>query len=145
MLNLRYSDYEEGQAPQILEDLHTLFQDNTDIFIIVSGEYNSTMQPGLMNLMDHFYSEYTYKPCGIVTYSGGILGGARVSMQLPSTLCTFGLTPMGNICRIGKVQDKFDENNNIVDEKLTIKIDNFLEDIELHAEAFIKIISAKRG
>jgi NAD(P)H-dependent FMN reductase len=42
-----------------------------DGFVVVSGEYNHSIPAALKNLLDHFQSEYHYKPSGIVTYSAG--------------------------------------------------------------------------
>ena len=110
-----YFDYESGTAPQPIEELHDLLQHKTDAFVIVSGEYNGTMQPGLMNLMDHFYREFFYKPAGVVTYSMGSLGGARVSMHLLTTLCIFGMSPIPTIFGIGEIQNKLDEHGASLD------------------------------
>ncbi len=43
ILKKRYVDYETGTVPREMEDLHDLLQNKTDVFVIVSGEYNGTM------------------------------------------------------------------------------------------------------
>ena len=45
---------------------------DADAYIMVSGEYNHAIPPGLTNLIDHFpTSAFGYKPSGIVCYSPG--------------------------------------------------------------------------
>ena len=45
---------------------------DADAYIVVSGEYNHTIPPGLTNMIDHFpTSAFGYKPSGIVCYSPG--------------------------------------------------------------------------
>lgn len=136
ILQKRYVDYEEGSAPKALEELHDLLLKGTDAFVVVSGEYNGTMQPGLMNLMDHFYTEFFHKPVGLVTYSMGALGGARVSMHLLTTLCVFGMSPIPTIFGIGTLQNKLDEDGKSLDEGLTKKSAQFIKELTWYGEAF---------
>ncbi len=135
ILKKRYVDYEVGAAPQSMEDLHNLLQDETDVFVIVSGEYNGTMQPGLINLMDHFYTEF-FQPVGLVTYSMGALGGARVSMHLLTTLCIFGMSPIPTVFGIGKIQDNLDDEGKSLENSLAKKSDKFIKELNWYGNAF---------
>ena len=128
--------YEVGTAPKAMEDLHNLLQHQTDAFVVVSGEYNGTMQPGLMNLMDHFYTEFFHKPVGLVTYSMGALGGARVSMHLLTTLCIFGMSPIPTIVGIGSIHNKLDEAGNALDDSLSKKSNKFTKELKWYGNAF---------
>jgi len=136
ILKKRYIDYDDGTAPQAMEEIHDLLQHKTDAVVIVSGEYNGTMQPGLMNLMDHFYTEFFHKPVGLVTYSMGALGGARVSMHLLTTLCVFGMSPIPTIFGIGTIQNKLDEDGKSLDESLTKKSNKFIKELKWYGNAF---------
>src|SRR5207248_985066 len=53
LLDRMYKEYPRGQAPEVLEGLAELYR-QTDAFVIVSGEYNHGIPPGLKNLLDHF-------------------------------------------------------------------------------------------
>ena len=136
ILEKRYVDFKDGTAPQKMQDLHHLLKEETDAFVFVSGEYNGTMQPGLMNLMDHFYTEFFHKPAGVVTYSMGALGGARVSMHLLTTLCIFGMSPIPTIFGIGLIQKKLDEDGASLDETLTKKSTAFTKELDWYGNAF---------
>ncbi len=136
ILNKRYIDYDEGKIPPKVQELHDLFQTGTDAFVVVSGEYNGTMQPGLMNLMDHFYTEFFHRPVGVVTYSMGAMGGARVSMHLLTTLCVFGMSPISTIFGIGVIQNKLDEQGKSLDDNLSKKSDSFAKELTWYGNAF---------
>lgn len=136
MLDKRYCDYAPHEIPEKLEDLKNILEHKTDAFVVVAGEYNSTMQPGLMNLMDYFYAEFFHRPCGVITYSGGALGGARVSMHLLTVLNVFGMSPVPGPLGIGKLHEILDENGNDAQEKLTQRAEKFIHHLEWYGHAF---------
>src|SRR5471032_3696916 len=76
LLDKTYKEYQKGSAPALLEQLAAIYR-QADAFVIVTGEYNHTMPPGLMNLLDHFMEEYYWRPSAIVCYSAGAFGGVR--------------------------------------------------------------------
>ena len=57
LLDRMYKEYPKGEAPAVLERLAALYR-AVDGFVIVAGEYNHGVQPGLKNLLDHFLEEY---------------------------------------------------------------------------------------
>lgn len=57
-----------------------------DGYIVVSAEYNHSIPGALKNALDYLYNEVTAKPVGIVTYSNGIIGGARAGQHLVQVL-----------------------------------------------------------
>jgi NAD(P)H-dependent FMN reductase len=136
MLDKRYIDYAPTEIPPKLQELKDLFEKGTDVFVVVSGEYNSTMQPGLMNLLDHFYVEFFYRPCGVVTYSMGALGGARVSQHLRGTLCEFGMSPLPSIFSVPVIHEALDPDGNDTAGAFSKKRDKFLKEIKWYGEAF---------
>jgi Predicted flavoprotein len=136
MLDKRYVDYAAHEVPEKLKALKTLFEQQTDAFIVVAGEYNSTMQPGLMNLMNYFYSEFFHRPCGVVTYSSGALGGARVSMHLLTVLNVFGMTPVPGPLAIGAVQDALNEEGDVLQDRLEQQSTRFISHLEWYGQAF---------
>ncbi|HJZ91520.1 MAG TPA: NAD(P)H-dependent oxidoreductase, partial [Gemmataceae bacterium] len=56
LLDRMYKEYPPGQAPDVLERLATRIK-AADGYIVVSGEYNHSIQPALSNLLDHFLEE----------------------------------------------------------------------------------------
>lgn len=136
MLNRRYQDYEGHDRPEALERLKDLFEHQSDAFVVVSGEYNGTLQPGLLNIMDYFYTEFFHRPCGVVTYSIGPLGGARVSMHLLSVLNVFGMSPVPGVFAIPTIQDKLDAEGNDVSGALNQKRDLFTKSLEWYTKMF---------
>lgn len=60
--------------------------DNADAYVFVIPEYNFCPPPSFINALNYVYNEWTYKPCGFVSY-GGVSGGLR-SAQLAKQLVT---------------------------------------------------------
>src|SRR5204862_8291264 len=54
LLNLRY--YEMKDPEPVFTKLHDIFK-QTDIFLIITAEYNHSIPPALTNMLDHFGSE----------------------------------------------------------------------------------------
>ena len=70
LLDLMYKEYEAGTAPAAMEAIGDILK-AADGFVIVSAEYNHSIPAALKNILDHFQSEYLYKPSAIVTYCAG--------------------------------------------------------------------------
>jgi len=134
MLDKRIFDYPKGKAPEKLKKLSKVFK-SADSFVIVSAEYNSTIPPGLTNLLDHFYPEFNYKTSGIICYSGGSYGGSRAQVHLRSFLVELGMTPILNSILIPEIQNAFDNNGKPFDEKYHKRADKFLAQLEWYANA----------
>src|SRR3954462_3622286 len=107
LLDRMYKEYERGKAPAALENLATLYR-AADAFVVVSGEYNHSIQPALSNLLDHFLEEYFFRPSAIVCYSGGSFGGVRAAMQLRAMLGELGMPPISSIFPVPKIQATLD-------------------------------------
>ncbi|XP_059153437.1 uncharacterized protein LOC131939251 [Physella acuta] len=83
----------------------------SDAIVLLSSEYNSVIPPALTNMLCHFSpSLFTCKPSGIVTYSLGVFGGMRVTMQLRALLGDMGCLSIGNTFCIPEVNKALDEN-----------------------------------
>jgi chromate reductase, NAD(P)H dehydrogenase (quinone) len=101
--------YAKGQAPEWLETLAGKIN-AADGYVVVSSEYNHSMNPALTHLMNHFGgSLYGFKPSAIVTYSAGQWGGARAAMNLRPYLSELGCLPVSAMIHIPKAQDVFNE------------------------------------
>ena len=63
--------YGPASVPDRLDELACLI-DAADSYVAVSPEYNHSMSPALVHLLNHFDSSlFSFKPSAIVTYSAG--------------------------------------------------------------------------
>ncbi len=108
LLDRMYKEYPAGQAPETLERLAKLIQ-SSDAVLVVSGEYNHSIQPALSNLLDHFLEEWFWRPAAIACYSAGQFGGVRAVMQLRALLPEIGMPSIPSILALPRAQDLFDD------------------------------------
>jgi NAD(P)H-dependent FMN reductase len=124
LLNLRY--YEMKNPEPVFQKLHDIFQ-NTDIFLIITAEYNHSIPPALTNMLDHFGNEFQYKACGIVSYSDGPIAGARSTEQLRMQCSTLGMPPIPIAAHWGCAQLENESGGQ-----------EFVKNFERHFKAFLK-------
>lgn len=134
-LDKMYKEYAKGEAPENMEKLHQIFQ-KVDGFVIVSGEYNHSIPPALKNMLDHFQSEYNFKPSAIVSYSAGGFGGVRVAMHLRAVLAELGMPSIPSIFPVLKVQNTIDENGIAIDKNYDKYVVRFIAEFEWYLAAF---------
>lgn len=134
MLDLMYKEYQPGQAPAAMEHVASVLR-NADGFIVVSGEYNHSVPAALKNLLDHFQSEYHYKPSGIVTYSAGPFGGVRNLVNMRGILAELGTPAIPSAFPVMKVQSAFDDEGNALDANYEKFVVRFLDEYEWYANA----------
>jgi len=134
LLDRMYKEYETGKAPAVLESL-AVFYRKCDAFVIVTGEYNHGVPPGLKNLLDHFLEEYFFRPSAIVCYSAGAFGGVRAAMQLRMTLAELGMSSIPSIFPIPHVQDAFDVSGQPTSPVHEQRVGRFLAELEWYAGA----------
>ena len=134
ILDRMYKEYEQGQAPGKMEELAEHIR-TANGFVVVAGEYNHSIQPGLSNLMDHFLEEYYFRPAGIVSYSVGGFGGVRAAIQLRAFLTEMGMPTISTIFSIPKISDALDETGVPQDAALTKRVGQFLDELEWYEEA----------
>jgi len=136
-LDKMYKEYESGTAPENLEKLAQKFKDS-DGFLIVTGEYNHSIPPALKNLLDHFQSEYFFKPSAIASYSTGNFGGVRSAVHLRVVLGELGMPAISSMLPFPVIGSLFDGNlmpQNKFTEPSTQK---FLDEFEWYLRAFKK-------
>ncbi|MEI7037842.1 NAD(P)H-dependent oxidoreductase [Fulvimonas yonginensis] len=107
MLDRMYKEYPPGEAPEAMATLAGRIR-AADGFVFVAGEYNWGMQPGLKNLTDHFLEEWFWRPAGIVSYSGGRLGGARSNLLWHGTLSEMGMVVVSSTVTVGPIAQTLD-------------------------------------
>ncbi|MDO6414911.1 NAD(P)H-dependent oxidoreductase [Sphingomonas sp. BIUV-7] len=106
MLDRRYGDYGEGEAPPALEQLAGRIR-AADAFVFVAGEYNWGIQPGLKNLTDHFLAEWRWRPAAIASYSAGRFAGARAAVAWHATLAEMGMVVTSTPLALGGIGRAF--------------------------------------
>lgn len=134
LLDKRYMDYPKDKAPANLERLAELYR-HADAFVIVSGEYNFSIQPGLKNLLDYFYFEYFHRPSGIMSYSISDFSGIRAGVQLRSTLSGLGMVTIPTSLMISKIAEAFDDKGQVTDASLPGKAKRFADELSWYARA----------
>ncbi|MGY6535277.1 MAG: NADPH-dependent FMN reductase [Pararhodobacter sp.] len=98
-----------GKAPAPLDALADRIE-AADGYVMVSPEYNHSMSPALMHLLNHFgASRFAFRPSAIVTYSAGQWGGARAGVGMRSYLSELGCLPVSAMIHVPRAQEVFDE------------------------------------
>ncbi len=132
-LDKMYKEYEKGEAPAQMEQLATIFN-QTDGFLIVSGEYNHSIPPALKNILDHFQSEYLFKPSAIACYSAGIFGGVRAAVHLRAILGELGMPSISSMLPFITIGELFNDDlvpkNDIVEKSTARFLDEFVWYVE---------------
>jgi NAD(P)H-dependent FMN reductase len=134
LLDRMYKEYPKGEAPETLERLAELFR-RADAFVVVSGEYNHSIPPGLSNTLDHFLEEYFWRPSAIVCYSGGRFGGVRAAMQLRAMLCELGMPSIPSLLPIPEIGKTLHPEGNPQQPWLDKSAGRFIDELVWYAEA----------
>lgn len=134
LLDKMHKEYESGQAPSELQTISDMLSES-DGFVIVSGEYNHSVPPALKNILDHFQSEYFFKPSAIVTYSAGSFGGVRAAVHLRAICGELGMPSISSMFPIPSVQNAFGEDGTAIDEAYNRRAKRFLEEFEWYVSA----------
>lgn len=128
----------QGNVPEKIERLAETFR-TADGFLIVAGEYNHSIQPGLSNLLDHFLEEYFFRPSAIMCYSAGRYGGVRAAMQLRIMLSELGMPSIPSLLPVRTVQNSLSEDGKPLTEELaggrTVK--KFFDEFEWYMRALM--------
>lgn len=133
-LDLMYKEYGPGEAPDAMEKVSQILE-KADGYIIVSAEYNHSISASLKNLLDHFQSEYHYKPSGIVTYSAGPFGGVRALVNLRGILAELGTPSIPSAFPISQIHNAFDDDGKPLDPAYDKRIVKFLDEFEWYEKA----------
>lgn len=112
-----------------------------DGFVIVTPEYNHGYPPALKNALDYLYAPWNDKPALFVSYSTGMVGGARCVEQLREVAANLRLIDLPTAVHIGKAQEVFDEQGNVLSGPFDGLLDKQLADLAAWAE----MLKRKRG
>ncbi len=133
-LDLMYKEYEKGKAPMAMEAIGQTLSD-ADGFVIVSAEYNHSISAALKNLLDHFQSEYLYKPSAIVTYSAGPFGGVRALINLRAILAELGTPSIPSAFPVSQIHGAFNDDGESLDRAYDERVIKFLDEFEWYENA----------
>ncbi len=134
LLEMQYSDYPAGKAPEALEELAQLYR-AADGFAIVTGEYNHGIPPALKNILDYFLEEYFWRPSAIVSYSGGRFGGVRAAMQLRMTLGELGMSSIPSTLPVPNVGTAFSDEGEPADPEFRTHSKRFFDEFYWYMDA----------
>ena len=133
-LDLMYKEYEPGAAPEAMAAVGDIFA-RADGYVVLSAEYNHSLPAALKNLLDHYQSEYHYKPSAIVTYSAGPFGGVRGLSNLRAILAELGTPSIPSAFPISRVGSSFDDAGIALDASYERRVVKFLDEYEWYANA----------
>jgi NAD(P)H-dependent FMN reductase len=142
MLEKKYQDYADGEAPANMVELQQRLE-RADAYVVVTGEYNHSIQPGLKNLLDYFMREYFFKPAGIASYSPGMIGGQRAAVHLRAILSELHMVTIPTMFSVPQMSQALDDNGQPQARSLDKKVVRFLDELEWFGEALKE--ARKRG
>ena len=134
LLDLMYKEYTAGDAPEAMQRVGEILE-AADGFVVVSAEYNHSIPAALKNLLDHYQSEYLYKPSAIVTYSAGTYAGVRSLVNLRGILAELGTPAIPSSFPVSSVQNAFDSDGTALQEAYEKRVVKFLDEYEWYARA----------
>ncbi len=100
-----------------------------DGLIIVTPEYNHGYAGTMKSVLDTLLKEYIHKAVAFVGVSAGMWGGTRVIESCVPMVRELGLAVTFSDLNFPKVQDKFDENGNLIDDIYEKLVQGFLDEI----------------
>jgi chromate reductase, NAD(P)H dehydrogenase (quinone) len=127
----------KGEAPPAMDAMAATIRD-ADCYLIVTAEYNHTLPPALASMMGHFGGScYAFKPSGIITYSPGPYGGARVAMALRPFLSELGCLPVSKLACLVSPGDMFEADGTPKDpaHRMLKQLPDLLDQLEWFAVA----------
>lgn len=111
--------------------------ESADALIIVSPEYNGGYPGVLKNALDYFLPEYKRKPIGLVTVSGGALGGINAMQQLRQLCFGLGTFAVPVALTVPKVGETFDADGTLLDAGFEQRTTRFLDEVLWYTQAIV--------
>jgi NAD(P)H-dependent FMN reductase len=112
----------EGKNPEDKDSRYTELTTRADGFFIVTPEYNFSFPGSLKRMLDSEFENYTHKPVAFAGVSAGIMGGVRAIESLVPTTRKLGLVPTFIDVHFPQVQNLFDTDGKLLDEKYVERI-----------------------
>jgi azobenzene reductase len=137
----------EGQAdihhdlPPVVAVVGELLKE-ADALLLITPEYHGTFSGVLKNAIDYYRAEISKKPVGVVTATGGKMGGINASTQLQHVILSMGSFPLPLKLLVPDVQHSFDDDYNPLNESVVKTTSKFLDEFLWFAGA---IYTAKQS
>jgi chromate reductase len=135
-------DLHDKCFPAVVNKLDDIIK-AADAVIFVTPEYNYSIPGVLKNFID-FASKspqrpFDMKPVGIISASPGLLGGVRAQYHLRQILVALNAQVINQPeIMISEVMNKFDEKENLTDEKTKKFIRSFISSLAVFTDAIKK-------
>lgn len=100
-----------------------------DGLVIVSPEYNHGYPGVLKSVLDLLLKEYIHKAVALVGVSAGTFGGTRVIEALLPVARELGLAVTFADLNFPKVDEKFDQNGELLDKAYEKRVKGFLDEL----------------
>ena len=85
----------------------------------------------MKNALDYFRAEYVRRPFGLVSVSAGTMGGINAMQQMVDFVSYVGGWLCGKRLLVSSVQNAFDAEGQIVDERFKKDSEDFLNELML--------------
>lgn len=96
--------------------------------IFLTPEYNGSYSSGLKNFIDVFAKQgFKDKPIGVATGSTGSMGGIRAAYHVQQVILSLFAFPQPQMLTVGKMQNKFDETGELIDENFRDQFEGFVD------------------
>ena len=107
----------DGNDAAAKDPRYSAITERADGFFIVTPEYNHSFPGSLKRMLDSELQNYIHKPVAFAGVSSGQWGGVRAIEALVSTVREMGLVATFTDMQFPKIQDLFDENGQLQNEK----------------------------
>lgn len=108
--------------------------ESADAFILVAPEYNHGYSAIMKNALDWLYSEFEFKPVGLVGVSDGLVGGARVIEQLRALCGGFGMYDIKPTVMFRQIQNIIDDSGALIDQSYEKQVNKLVSALSRVAE-----------
>lgn len=135
LLDKMYKEFNPGEAPEPMDKMSELFIES-DGFLMVTGEYNHSIPPALKNLLDHFQTEYYFKPSAIASYSNGSFGGVRAAGHLRIILGELGMPAISSMLPFPTISNLFNDDFSVKEVRIERSTARFIDEFMWYTEAF---------
>ena len=116
-----------------------------DAMLLITPEYHGTFSGVLKNAIDYYWNELKKKPVGVVTATGGKMGGINASTQLQHVILSMGSFPLPQKLLVPNVENSIDEEYNPLNEEVVNNSKKFLDEFLWFAEAITTAQKSKRN
>jgi len=100
-----------------------------DGVVIVVPEYNHGYPGMLKHVLDTLKKELIHKAAGLAGVSSGLISGARAIDSLLPVLRELGLVVIRTDLSFGRVQERFDDAGNFIDEAYLSRVETFINEL----------------